>query len=119
MKYKKSFYNIIIDKIDGKYLLFNSLSGSLVLLNEECKNFYDRIEDIYDLNEQELEYFNLMKENALLVDYDLDEYGLYTIKEKSNRYNPQMFTLTIAPTMNCNMNCPYCYEKKEQSKINR
>ena len=43
MKYKKSFYNIIIDKIDGKYLLFNSLSGSLVLLNEECKNFYDII----------------------------------------------------------------------------
>lgn len=119
MKYKKSFYNIIIDKIDGKYLLFNSLSGSLVLLNEECKNFYDRIEDIYDLNDQELEYFNLMKENALLVDYDLDEYGLYTIKEKSNRYNPQMFTLTIAPTMNCNMNCPYCYEKKEQSKMDK
>lgn len=118
MRYKKSQYNILIDKVENNDLLYNSLSGAYVLLDKESKAFYDNIEDLGDnLTEKNLSYLNSMLENSIIVDADIDELKLIKIFNNNIRYNSSDLLLTIAPTMNCNMACPYCYEKKEASKM--
>ncbi|WP_446899648.1 radical SAM protein [Clostridium sp. LBM24168] len=59
----------------------------------------------------------LMKEHGFLVDKDIDEYKRLKIAGDMQRYNTQNFGLTIAPTINCNMECPYCYEEKSNKRM--
>lgn len=115
MKFKKSRYNIFVDEVDNKQLIFNSLSGAFATFNSDAYKLYNNIDNIEkdELDKTLLNYFNTMYTNGFIVESDVDEYDIIKAKENIARFSSQIFSLTIAPTMNCNMNCPYCYEKKE------
>ena len=58
-----------------------------------------------------------MINNGFIVDYELDEYALINLNEKLARYSSTSAkTLTIAPTLGCNMACPYCFESHKNKK---
>lgn len=121
MRYKKSSYNIIIDTLEnGNILLFNSLNGSFGIMRKEVKRTYDNIENILveDIDSSLQEHIKNMKDNGFLVDFDSDEYGTMQVRENLIRYsNKASKGLTIAPTLACNMDCPYCYEAKNNNRM--
>lgn len=61
----------------------------------------------------------LVKGNFLVED-DADELKLLEHRLNRSRYASGVLGLTIAPTLNCNFRCAYCYEKKyyQNSKMN-
>lgn len=117
--FKKSKYSIFIEEIDDKFLIYNTLSGAFATLNKETKNIYDNIENlnIDDLNSDDKETVSNLYGQSFIVKKELDEYKLVSVLGQKQKYNSKYLNLTIAPTMNCNMNCPYCYEKKEQGMM--
>lgn len=121
MKFKKSIYNIEIDKLNnGDILLFNTLTCAFGKMDKNTQDIYNNIENIeintiYD--EKNKENINVLKSNGFIVAQDIDESARMHVLGKLLRYNKGIFRLDIAPTMNCNMECPYCFENKTNKKM--
>jgi len=118
---KKSKYNVEIDKTsDGGILLFNTFTGAFGILEGESQEVYLKNEQInidsYDSKELQ-ENLKVMSNYGFLVDFDLDE----TLKRQTfaqiERFGSNDLALTIAPTLFCNMACPYCYEQEKHTTM--
>ncbi len=114
MNLEKSAYNIIVEKhANGDELIFNTLTSAMGLLeSHKLKLLYD-IEtlDEKSLSEDELESVHVMAQNGFLVEKGYSEKDFIKVNSYRNRYNKDSLILTIAPTLACNLACPYCYEK--------
>lgn len=118
---RKSIYNIEIDKLDnGDVLLFNSNTSAFGVMDVETQElYYTDIIDEYKINNENInENIHIMQTNGFLVDVKTDEYKQMNALSRIMRYSKTGFKLAIAPTMNCNMNCPYCYEEKNSKRMN-
>ncbi|SCL91866.1 radical SAM/SPASM domain-containing protein [Sporanaerobacter sp. PP17-6a] len=116
MKYKESFYNIEIDRTDNFVLLFNSLRCVYVKLNEE---YYGRLKSI-SLTDIDLENDVITKDlykYGLIIEDDVDEMDILKLNGEISKYNNLGMGYTIAVTMDCNMACPYCYERHDKTNM--
>lgn len=114
LKVKPSRYNLVVDtKSDGSILLFNTFSTALCLLSKESKSFLEvahyNMDELPVENRKTIEQFLSM---GFLVHHDVDEFSHLELRKNLVRYGNRKLTLTIGPTLNCNMCCPYCFETK-------
>lgn len=116
---KRSFYNLIVkDSEDNGLLLFNSLTSALALLDERAKDIYNNIEKIDKLSkDKDINMLDNMMKNGFLVPYDIDEFLIIKTMSNMERFSSKYLLLTIAPTLDCNMACPYCYENKNHEHM--
>lgn len=119
---KKSIYNIEIDKLNnGDILLYNSLTSALGIMNNQARRIYystELIDENKIQNKEENKIIDIMKKNGFLIDSEMDEFIYLSTLGNIQRFSLNTMYLTIAPTMNCNMACPYCYEKKYNKSMN-
>lgn len=108
---KKSKYNFLL-KVDENVVIYNSYSNSLALLDIDDIEMYDKIEERKELPKK----YNELKDMNFVVDDDTDELSRIKYELLSSRYNTSNLSLTIAPTLACNFNCSYCYEKNAENK---
>lgn len=112
---KISLYTFFVD-IGGKYLIYNSLSNALVELEEDV---YSILENDYkgkkEINPKTIdeELLNVLQDKYFIIENEQDDVLLYKSIVNSYRRQNVMF-LTIAPTMDCNYTCHYCFEKREK-----
>lgn len=114
--YKESFYNIVIEKNDDKILIYNTNSTALCWFDIQ---FYETFN-----NKEYLEETNLPKElirNGFVVPTYINEVEKIDIQRQKFIFNdyPEKIRYVIAPTLNCNMHCKYCFENgvKEKNTI--
>ena len=91
---KISEYNIEIPVKDNQMVVFNSLSGAIIMLPSHSYN---------------TENPTLVK-HKFVVPKDINEIDLYKFRYLAAIYASQAWHFTIAPTMQCNFKCPYCFE---------
>ena len=117
LEYDWSNYNITVNYGD-KCIIFNALSGALfevpVELYEEVKKSSD--ENIPNLKEHTKENFDLLKKGRFIKNKNLDEYNLLKFRYNKGVFS-NVYNLIINPTLECNFNCWYCYEKHTKGKI--
>lgn len=108
---KFSKFNYLI-KVPGKeiWALHNFLTGATAKLDIFQKALFERAPEIYDGQEN----IKQLIDRGFLVDYD----------EMRHLRNMALFMgdfgnvgATICPTLDCNFNCPYCFEKKRPGKM--
>ena len=111
---KQSIYNMFIDTgHDSEKIIYNTYSTALSVLNREFEYVYENIGELDMDDNENLEKVMLLKDNGYVVDDDIDEFNRICVEERLSRYNKETLDLTIAPTLSCNMDCPYCYEDKK------
>ncbi|GAB6107765.1 radical SAM protein [Fusibacter bizertensis] len=115
--YKKSRYNVEIEQIyDNSLLVYNSFTTSLCVLDKNTQEFYNKIGSPNAVNEHPaIESF---LSNGFIVPELCDEESLFMNEQLQLRNNSNILNLTIAPTLNCNMGCKYCFEKDLKLKAN-
>lgn len=97
---------------DGKYYIYNSLSNFLCRIDKDLYQILSgNVEDIQIEDEKILESLFV---NKILTNHDKDDLLEYAAPIKFNRRQSSLLNLTITPTMDCNFNCPYCFETKEK-----
>ncbi len=114
---KVSKYTFFIEK-HGKSCLYNTFSNSLIsidkVLFERLKEFSNNQQfEESELDESE-ENIELLKRGKFVTDNDMDDFLQLKSIFSFYRNNDKIMGLTIAPTMDCNFNCFYCFEEHHQ-----
>ncbi len=113
-----SNYNIVFDS-DSKsnsLWLFNTISGSMVNIKQEIydllkKNKIDEVKADYN------DVFVNLKKNGIIQDKNLNEINLLKYMYWKTKFSQDNLNLSITLTKDCNFDCKYCYEKKENISL--
>jgi len=117
MKYRWSDFTVRYILPNGKILVKNFFTRSVVLLGENALKKLDRWLENQQVPEPEL-VRTLCGKNELLVPDLKDEFQDYRDTFLDTRNNQaRLFTLHFLPTMNCQLNCSYCFEKGSRQKM--
>lgn len=103
---KSSRYNLFIPRGDGEYVVYNTLSGAIVILDQEAKDSIQGggIEDIDSCSLQKLTDCNIVVEDKV------DERKIFSYHYSKRIHSTETAGFTIVTTYACNLQCPYCYE---------
>ena len=117
---KASKYNIIFEH-DGKILAFNSFTTSLAEVDSDFLRLLENIEksDVDNLNEKDTELLEQMKRGNFVIDDEVNELDLLKVSSFTSKCRNQHFAFTVALTLQCNFDCPYCYQNRQVGKISK
>lgn len=105
---KKSVYNVIVHQ-DGQPVLYNICTERLCIMDDSVADLYTDYEP-EQIIERHPDFYNYLVANKFIVTDDCIEFA-NLIKQWDAEDNSQSnFTLTVNPTLNCNLSCWYCYE---------
>ena len=107
--YHKSIYNYVYRKDIKTSVIFNTLSGSIITIDNKLKKEFDELID-YEIN-QNSEFLSSLVNQGILVNNKYDEKELIDASRARRTYGEQSAYLRILTTTACNARCPYCYEK--------
>ena len=112
MKY--SIYNSLISVSQNTLLLFNSFTDSFFFLQPSVEM---EVKDPVLMKRKHLKLYRKLVSGGVYVEERTDEFG--RLKEYSNKVllDEDSFFLIINPTMNCNLQCWYCYEHHFKSNM--
>jgi len=116
---KISKYTKLINDKD-RYFVYNSLSNYLGQIEEELYALLvQKQKENNHLSNDELdaESMALLMNKNIITENDDDDILKYAAAIKGRRNIVNSLSLTIAPTMDCNLSCPYCFETKEKGKM--
>ena len=106
MKY--SSYNVIVDNMPQNYLLYNILNEAILELDEDDLRFYqDCLTDEKFRNDPR---FDILTEHKFLIPDHYDERSFIRFANRKSSFSNQKLQIVIAPTMDCNYKCIYCFE---------
>ncbi len=105
---KQSQYNYLYSTADG-FLAFNARTDALAYLSEDEMCDFRKI--IAEEEQGNIDLINELKVGGFLVENHVNELEIIRHDMYAARFATSQLTLTIAPTMDCNFRCPYCYEK--------
>ena len=104
---KKSLYNFYL-RINGVDIVYNTLSGQFTKLTPEIRAYFDEGKPLNDELRCELE------NKCFIFQDDVDEKQMIKSILLQKRFSPRTYVLILNTTMDCNLNCWYCYEKHSQ-----
>lgn len=112
---KVTRYKLYYKLDDNKYLLINTLTGAIDVVEENVIKYLLGMENkSSDLVLDDDIIVNLQK-RGYLIDDDNDKKLLNRMVNFYEDAN-NMLSFTICPTYSCNLRCPYCFENKNVKK---
>ena len=108
---KKSKFNFCYKRDNNENIIYNTFSKAIILLDDEEYSQYEG---------QEIQNENIKKElleNGIYVEDDFNEMDFLKYFHYKTKFSNETLYLTIAPTLDCNFACPYCYENRRKGKM--
>lgn len=109
-KMKLSRFNVL-KKINDDNVFFNSKTCALAVVDDKFMEVYEDVKNgQYQESKYDSKLLNDMKMSGCLIEDDVDELTEFQFYRNSQKYGTQALALTIAPTLDCNFRCQYCFE---------
>ncbi len=117
---KASKYNVVFD-YKGKRLAFNGLSAALAEVDDNFIRLLNNVKNIKEdeLSEEDKNLLEDMKKGSFVLDDNTNELNIIKLNSYLGKFRPSVLGLTIAPTLQCNFACPYCYERRQTGMISK
>ena len=116
---KKSRYNLFVPNGEVTYAI-NLLSRTVLSLSTNAYNFYQSIEMLtakHHLKRWQSELLSVLRKSLFVLNDDFDELSYIKLRHTQEKYSKSVLTLSIIPSMACNMSCYYCFEKKDEKQL--
>lgn len=99
-------------------LIYNVLTKSYIVLTQDAMNLLQSsMDNVCVLKKKHIELYEALLDRGMIVAQDVDETNI-CIETLRNRYqNKGVLSITVNPTLNCNVKCWYCYETHTESKM--
>lgn len=121
---KPSRYNHFQPWQNGYRIAFNARTGAVALMTEDNYRVYLQLIDKLEsdgsgttLTAAESDLLKQLEYGSFTRPDSMDEFQRLKFIHGSARYDPRVLGLVIAPTMACNMACPYCFESNKTGKM--
>ncbi len=117
--YKLSNYNYYV-KNDDRFIYFNGLSSNSFSVSEKEHHFFQR--EFQDLISFSIVYNSLFQKFydwGYIIDEEKNELDTIRFRNRQEVFVDRFYRLVINPTVDCNFNCWYCYEKHPQGFMNQ
>jgi uncharacterized protein len=117
-------YNFLIPiEEKNEFLLYNSLTGGLLVLDKDNGDYMSRLVKRRNISQNDIQCKDWIKElidKEYIVREEINEYSkyrdlYYSRKEDLFYKKKSLITAVIAPTSMCNMECSYCFEFNKPS----
>lgn len=103
--YKCSMYNnVFLGKKEG-FEIYNSMTKARISVDDR-----EYLEQVL-VNGTDESTMQVLVENGFLVDEGLDEVSALRYVYNKRYFSTASLDIIMLPTMACNFNCPYCFEK--------
>ena len=107
---KQSKYNCILQDSAGM-VIYNAATDQLVALTPQLANIFNEGKAAPEkIKAQHAELYDHLLQKGIFVCDDADETETYIRKREEYERSSGEYTITINPTLACNMSCWYCYE---------
>lgn len=107
---KQSKYNCILQDNTGM-VIYNAATDQLVALTPQLANIFNESKAAPEkIKVQHAELYDHLLQKGIFVCDDADETEAYIRKREEYERSSGEYTITINPTLACNMSCWYCYE---------
>ena len=106
MKY--SIYNSTINLSEHTILLFNSFTDSFFILNRIVE---EEVKDPILIKNRNLKLYRKFVCKGIYVNEQTNEFERLKQYAYNSLWDEKSFFLIVNPTMNCNLQCWYCYEQ--------
>lgn len=111
---KESIFTTVLP-LDEKYqeyavaVIHNTMTNALATLSQERLELYKKL---LAGNSDNIppEFLKQLTDSGFIVDDNLDEIKKFEYIHASSRFDSSTLSLTIAPSIDCQFGCPYCYE---------
>jgi len=111
---KPSRYNRIFQAQDGTWLAFNTWSSALAAIEPENLPFIRALlaepHAVPCDSPDKREIREMLFRGHFLIEDEEDELATLKVDILKDRFRTDLMALTIAPTLDCNFRCDYCYE---------
>lgn len=113
---KISKYTFLFDIKNSDFFVYNTLSNSLIEIDEESYNLLTKAPKNFEISEIKIdeELSEALITNGVITENDDDDYLKYKSIILNQRAYKGSMHLTLAPTMDCCFNCYYCFEKYKE-----
>ncbi len=125
--YKPSRYNHFFPYGENEILAYNAFSNSFARVNTEKYTIINKILASPNLEPDNDNSSNSTADpgdwdtlkgdligNGFLIDSRFDEFEVLKAQNQIGRFANRSLALTIAPTLECNLKCDYCFEDKKK-----
>ena len=108
---RKNFYTIEEEINQDMGLCYNSFNNQFLLLNKDKYSLFQSGE--YDRIKVEHEnLYQILVDNKFLVPDDYNEKDIALLRRLNLQMNSSCYHVMVNTTLDCNLNCWYCYENK-------
>ena len=105
-----SRYNVRAIAEDGRFVLWNTMSGKLTAFKAEDRETVIGLLERHGLEAPKEKVVKYLAERGYLVQKGVDEYRQFQQMFGKQHYRPDALELILMPSEDCNLRCQYCYE---------
>ena len=115
---KLSRWLFLVRTGEGGVLAWSSLTGALAKVNDEFLGVIEALKSGGDVD-TDSKLISEMLRCGFIVGDDVDELAVYGELARSTQHSSNALKLVIAPTLDCNFACPYCFETRKNVSMSR
>jgi len=117
LAYKSSTFTHKMEDCEGKTILYNSLSGTIIRFDNQYDNVLNEI-----LNKNQYDDSEICKQliaAKILIPFDFNESDYINKLRDDLINNNETLDILIYPTESCNLRCRYCWENFKKNDMER
>lgn len=114
--YKKSIFNTLVE-IKKKNHIYNSFTKGFLEINSpnDMEEFVKLINSNTELESEELQIKDMLLSNGFIVADNFNELDALEYIYRKRYFDSSNLNLILVPSLACNFNCPYCFEKGHEN----
>ena len=105
------YYQIWEELKNDVFLHYNTFSNQFLLLNKN-KHLLFLNEKADDLQYKDPGFYKLLCDYSFIVHDDFEEYEVASYRKRLSQFGSSMYQVLVNTTLDCNLNCWYCYENR-------
>ncbi len=108
---KKAYYYTSFPITKNVYLYYNAYTNNYLFMSNNRHSIYQN-NSPEEIKEVDKELYNLLIDSGFIEADEVDEQSIIEFKKLQLKMDKSQYNVVINTTLDCNLNCWYCYESK-------